>query len=440
MANGTIKTPVPNMVTSEQLMANSIASAVVPQAQGDIFSQLAEGRPDIRTTMPYEASLNNNISEPRGTTTLKALQGQLVSETRPELARRTGLTLPNLAKGPTQGIATAGSKRFLSQQQYEQAVDGGQGASAAAGDTRYVDDKGWPVSLKQLLGSRLLSPEMLKKASIGNVQKLIQVAGGTEQQRQEMQFMFQRMMLEGFVRGVDITKELSRQGGIKYTIGDYATIGVHSNGKIIFDKDWWNKKSDADKYTLFLHETGHSLLDAHHENDRSQKKKDPNRIMTPIYAGSVLRNYDKLMDQFFSESKDINKFKVQDFGQSAAYDANGYPALTGVQTGPPGTAPPAGTGEAGDDPTKGGGSSYNATTTNQYTINPAEINMAEASEGAAGVSINKMGPTQSATIMGPGGQLSGDIQTATKTFAAGMADLSKQGPDMAQAGALLKSG
>ncbi len=444
MSNGSIKTPLPELVTPQQMIANNIANAVVPAKTYDIFSQLADaGAPSVSSSVPGSTGLSANMSEPRATTTLKALQNQLVSETRPELALRTGLALPNLAKGPERGVATAASKRFMSNPQYEQAVDGGQGASAQAGDTRFVDDKGWPVTLKQLLGSRLLSPEMLKKADIRNVQKLIQVAGGTAQQNQEMQYMFQRMMLEGFVRGVDITKELQRQGGLKITVGQYQTIGVHKTvgGKstIIFDREWWNSKGDADKYTLFLHEVGHSLLNASHENNRSQKKKDPNRIMTPIYAGSVLRNYDGLMDQFFSESGSINKFGVKDFGQAAAYDAAGYPAISGVEANNTGGNPstPGNSNGAGDVPGADNPNYFGGTT--NYEINPASINVVEASEGAAGIQLNKMQPTQGQTISAPGG-LSGDIQTATKTFAAGMADLSKQGPDMESAGALLKSG
>ena len=70
---------------------------------------------------------------------------------------------------------------------------------------------------------------------------------------------------------------------------------------------------------------------------------------------------------------------------------------------------------------------------------PQTIEMAEQGGGGA-MNIQRAGTSQSQTITAPGGTLSGDIQTATKTFAAGMADLSKQGPDMDKAGALLKSG
>lgn len=449
MSNGNIKSPVPNLVTPEQMIANSVANSVVPATSYNIFDQIAAVSPngDVRNEMPASTGYASTMSEPRGTTSLKALQNQLVSETRPELAARTGLALPNLAKGPERGIATSAKKRALSPQEYAQQVEGGVGDAARAGDTRFVDDKGWPVSLKQILGSRLLSPEMLKKADIRNVQKLIKVSGGTAQQNQEMQYMFQRMMLEGFIRGVDITKELEKQGGLHITVGNYETIGVHKSSgygtsKIIFQRKWWDSKSDADKYTLFLHEVGHSLLNASHENNRSQKKKDPNRIMTPIYAGSVLRNYDKLMDQFFSESTGINRFKVQDFGKPAAYDAAGYPALSGIDSGyAPGQGGQGNNGGNGpvpgaDNPNYFGGTN---TTNNEYTIVPPTIEMAE--QGGTMGPVQKAQQTVAApTVTAPGASLSGDIQTATKTFAAGMADLSSKGPDMKAAGALLKSG
>lgn len=446
MSNGSIKTPVPNLVTPEQMIANNIANTIVPATSYNIFDEIAAAspNPDVRQTMPASTGYASTMSEPQGTTSLKALQNQLVSETRPELAVRTGLALPNLAKGPERGIATSAKKRAMSPQEYANQVEGGVGDAARAGDTRFVDDKGWPVTLKQILGSRLLSPEMLKKADIRNVQKLIKVSGGTAQQNQEMQYMFQRMMLEGFIRGVDITKELEKQGGLHITVGNYETIGVHKSSgygtsKIIFQRKWWDSKSDADKYTLFLHEVGHSLLNASHENNRSQKKKDPNRIMTPIYAGSVLRNYDKLMDQFFSESTGINRFKVTDFGKPAAYDAAGYPALSGIDTGyqPGQGTPPANPGEGGADVANV--NTNTNVTNNAYTIVPQTIELAE--QGGTMGQIQKATQTAAPTVTAPGASLSSDIQTATKTFAAGMADLSKgTGPDMKAAGALLKSG
>jgi hypothetical protein len=372
---------------------------------------------------------------------MKALQNRLT--TRDEL----GVSLPNLAYRPQTGVATSVQQKptYTRSGQFEkieQQVAGGVGNAAAAGDTQYVDDQGWDVNLKQLIGSRLLSREMLQKASIQNVSKLVNFSGGTPQQNEEMKYMFQRMMLEGFTRGVDITTGIAK-GGLNVTIGNYETIGVYkssgSKGTVIFKKDWWNGKSDADQYTLFVHELGHGVLGAHHENNRSEKKKDSSRVMTPIYAGSVLRNYDQLMDGLFNENTKSKEFKVQDFGKAATYEQNWFPPITGVSTtGTPITPQTDGTGTPNPD-----GVAPKTNTTNNYNFQPQEM-MGDGASGLDATITAGGGGGRSAGMMAnlsAPGQLSSDVMTPTKSFAAGMANLSQaNAPDMGAAGALLKSG
>ena len=424
-----IKEDAPDLVTPQMMIADRIAGIAMPSAGASIWEALGKA---YGISAKSSGGLGARFSTPGRTKRIKKIKNRLLDQfTRGEEANRFGVRLPSLGSlGPPQrGIATAGKFRNLPEEEYEElAVDGGVGDAANDGDTQYVDDKGWPVTLKQILGSRLLTSEMYEKASIQNVNKLINVRGGTQAQNEEMKYMFQRMMLEGFIRGVDITKELERQGGIDITVGKYETIGVHKyvNGQptVIFKDSWWNSKGDADKYTLFLHEVGHSLLNAHHENDRSQKKKDPSRLMTPIYAGSVLRDYDNLMDGLFKESTSYNRINVQEQSSPQQFDPSWFPALSEDLGGTGAPVP------AADKAEKSVASVVTPT-----VYGGAPSNTQTSITAGNGPQVANLGSTPTA-----GGELSSSVQTPTKTFAAGMADLSSGGADLQAAGALLKSG
>ena len=427
-----IKESAPDLVTPEMMIADRIAGIAMPSSGNSIWDALGKA---FGIGAKSSGGLGARFSTPHRTRKLKKIKNRLLDQyVRGEEADRFGVRLPSLrALGPAQrGIATAGKFRNMSEEQYvEEAVDGAtKGPGAVEGDTQFVDDKGWPVTLKQILGSRLLTNEMYEKASIQNVSRLINVRGGSQQQNEELKYMFQRMMLEGFIRGVDITKELERQGGLDITIGKYETIGVHKyvDGQptVIFKDSWWNSKGDADKYTLFIHEVGHSLLNASHENDRSKKTKQPGRIMTPIYAGSVLRDYNNLMDGLFKESTSYNRINVQEQTTPQQFDPSWFPSLSEDVSGIGGTG---GTTAPKEEKSLGN----TIVTPTVYGGTPS--NTQPSITAGNGPAVANLGATPIV-----GGELSQSVQTPTKSFAAGMADLSSGGVNLQAAGALLKSG
>jgi hypothetical protein len=77
--------------------------------------------------------------------------------------------------------------------------------------------KGLPVKLlQQRIGASLLSSRQVHSAAIGNVMKLYSAHGVSEQERLEMGFYLQRMIVEGHKAGVDIYSMIQAKGGLKF--------------------------------------------------------------------------------------------------------------------------------------------------------------------------------------------------------------------------------
>lgn len=294
-----IKSSPPNLKNLASKVASSVANSAASATSASVWDSFRQA--GLGTGVSYQSSggFGASFTAPASTQAL-----QQVKRTAPKAPSY----LPNL----------------------EESLNG-KSKTQSGKNTAYVDDDGWPVTLAQIVGSRMLTPDQLQKASIQNVSKLVQTAGGTPQQREELKFMFQRMMLEGFTRGVDITKELSKQGGLKISIDDMisgksSVIGVAKKNTVQFGGKWWNSKSEADRYTLFLHEVGHNLLNAHHANEN--KSKDDS-VMTPIYNGSILKNYNQMLGGLFKENgASWNKVGTNK-NIDPQYKAEWFPSLSG---------------------------------------------------------------------------------------------------------------
>lgn len=82
--------------------------------------------------------------------------------------------------------------------------------------------KGLPIKLmQQKIGASLLSSRQVHGAMIGKVMQLFSAHGVSEQERLEMGFYLQRMIVEGHKAGVDIYSMIQAKGGLKFgPVGD----------------------------------------------------------------------------------------------------------------------------------------------------------------------------------------------------------------------------
>lgn len=451
MGYGQIKRAPINLVKAAHVVASRVAGIVAPNTTNSVFDALREqqfrrggGLGMASDPRKYFKSDSSFYAKTDMTMRMQEQQARF----SPKTSRNT-MFLPNQYPA-RQGVATpvGSNQESITADEFMNTLNGWQSqvagapsgsAGAVSGNTQYVDDNGWPVTLAGIIGSKMLSPAQLKAASIQNVSSMINVSGGNATQRTELQYMFQRMVLEGFVRGVDITKEVAKQGGVnislKSAIGTAGlTIGISDMGlgqNVSFLQSWWDGHADPDKYTLFLHEIGHNLLGEYHHS---------NSVMASPYPGSVIKNgYDSMLNELFSSSQTGNKVPIVN-NQTPVYDQSWYPELSAIS---PDKAAPTGntTGTPSGAPAPSpvytpGSTTINTTNT---TNSPAQVNAPGASNSTIGGVGNAQVPNQNNT---PVAGMLPDI-AATKAFAAGMVDLSKSNSSqntMDMAGALLKSG
>lgn len=290
-------------------------------------------------------------------------------------------------------------------------------------NSKYVDDQGWGVTLQQILGSRMLSQEQLRAASIQNVSSLFRVEGArSEEEKQEIYFMFQRMMLEGFVRGVDITRDIQRQGGTKVVITDGAVpnatngnvIGKSTQGGVYLRGSFWRSKDDASKLALFYHEMGHELLNKGHEGSGMMKSGGGGITARTLKSGR--QAYDAYMNDFFdaSNSRGIDHLRTPVVKNvDPVYDPSWYPSVTGVDKG----YMPGSTGAT------------------QQPINQTIINNSYQPVTQAGSTIKSSLPEGTARIQAPqqtmqapqGANSQEDTMTAPDSFSANLQTMAQSG-------------
>lgn len=451
--HGKIKSHRPEMVVAANVVAARVAEMISPDNAGDIFSRLKErlgGKFNAHSRMPLNSGFKSTGSV--NETINNALRNQLPLETRDQMSTRTGMGLANLAYAPRSGVGTAAQTKPRTGEQ-EQAGFGDYQTYGTYGnqqqqtsDPRMVDDEGWSKTLAQTVGSGMISAAQFQAASFANVQAMIgqrtspwtnKDTGGvatpgtlSADEKTEMTYMFQRMILEGYVRGVDIPAMVKKMPGgqMKLSTSNSPALGYGVAGYgygAMFDKNWWATASDIDKIGLFYQEVGHAMGEADHT--RGLMKGTDSIFSADDQAKKM---YSQYLDYYFEDVKNDSSY-VEVASHTGALDAAGaqklidsnkswFPSITGV---------------VGDAKTETKTvSSYGAPMTgakSSLDMEPSTIDMLAPTIGGG---QQEQGAASLAT---PSSELSESVVAPTRTFAEGMADISKPNPP-AESGALLK--
>lgn len=333
-------------------LAGRIANLAIPSSANNIFAQLQENQvkkygmdfgnaSDPRKFFMSSNAFTDQVQLGLGSTmTLKQAQSKIMQETRAELARKSG-QLEQYTRPLQKGIATADQHKFcdhtngieLNQQNQDQWIQ----EQRTTNNIAIVEDQRWPVTLAQIVGSKMLTTEQLKAASIQNVSKYFNVVGGNYTEQAEMRYMFQRMMLEGFIRGVDITKDLPKQNNRLTVYLDPGStvasnpnnIGLSTQGTVRFNLNYMRKQNDNVKLSLFYHEMGHELLNKSHSGKEGIMKSGGSYRSGQNLLKSTA-SYNALMNDLFSSSgsRAYNHLKVPiNRGVQANYDPSWFPSI-----------------------------------------------------------------------------------------------------------------
>lgn len=396
------------------IMASRIANVALPSGGYDIFGKLRErafkkygnygGANDPRNRiMPADQYLSGNLPTLPSTQSMDEIHKKNTFNTRAETAQRefgmASMSMAPLMQGgaPRQGQA---SSYIGTQPSY--ATSGGQ----RAGDPR-VEDSGWGQTLAQIVGSGMLTQAQLQSASYANVSSMLRVDGGSAADKQEMTYMLQRYILEGYVRGVDMVRDIKEDygGSVRIQLTDGAVCGTTSTsiigcggmGYTQFRNSFWQNAGDATKLALFYHEVGHEMLNRGHAfGQQSLMSYD-------YFNNSWAKNgtlYKSLMDELYRNASGVSRFSPT--GGATRDQINQWLANENL---PPGNGP------VGSPP---GTPPSTTTTTNTQTTS--------FSYGPGGIGTNSSylgSPTQ------VGGNAASSPDDADKTPVAGML------PDMA---------
>lgn len=298
-------------IRAMQAMANRVANIALPGNRYSIFGKLREMSVKRYGNYGMANDPNTRLMPPDQYLGIKAPQlpieqaheqkrGQSRFETRDDLLRQqagaASLSMPMMGQQPRPGIGSP---------------FGGMGAVAPSGPqaagNETVDDSGWNTTLSQIVGSGMLSQQQLQSASFNNVYSMINTTGMTESEKREMAFYMQRMILEGYVRGVDLVREIKSMNGGKINISLAATVcgggadgcGTAETNTFSFRTAWWRNRDDKLKLALFYHEAGHALLNRSHTGAYSIMQVPYNQISGNWQSNS---QYKVLMDELFNNS------------------------------------------------------------------------------------------------------------------------------------------
>lgn len=356
-------------------MARRIANVVMPSSSLDIFAKLRAkaarkyGPNNLGMASDpriiQERYLASNLPELPSTLKLQKIQKQSTFQTRDDMVRQ-GVGLPSLGMpgqpAPMPGRATAAQ------------MAGAGELGGTIGDSAYVEDADWQVSLSQILGQSALTQEQLQAASYANVRSLL---GGTgdEAWKDEMTYYLQRMVLEGYAHGVDLVREIQSGGGTldinpRYWGDGYLLGCSYSNNVVEIASDRWGNFDDATKLTILYHELGHELL---------QRGDFTGGIMTYDYFGAdawVHDNYQGMVDSLFNGAVNTSgetpgtALTQDQINQMIAANPGWYPSVTGAAPGGPGTTTPTTT--------------TTTTTTNNYKLIPPTVTPWSGNAGSVG--------------------------------------------------------
>lgn len=357
---GEVKSPMPNMVTPSAVVAEKVANIAAPASSNTMWDQLGANK---TVAPPISGGYSTSVPTPAGTSKLMQMSTKLTASNDKYRGFGTAAQQKTTPLKTTAGINHSGHKHGPSGECMDgssissaewQEVAGGRGAGMNKGNTVFVDDKNWPVTLKEIIGSRMLTREQLEKASIQNVKKLISVgnphyirnskerANGTKEENEELYYMFQRMMLEGFIRGVDITKEIGKQGGLDISIKE-APLAKNPNNiglsqtisgmdQVGFNSRFWRNANEAERYQLFMHEIGHNLLNRSHASDEGDIMKSGGTIRNAKYLMKSKDSYNAMLNEHFGSA--TNKGTIAIARNKAGtgtdqFDPSWFPQLSG---------------------------------------------------------------------------------------------------------------
>ncbi len=413
----------PQRIDWMQKMASRVSNVALPNRGYDVFGKLRErtvqryGNHGLaidprKRMMPADQYLSTGVPRLPSSEDLDTQHRRSNFQTRTEIARQ-GAGMASLAPAmnaasmaPREGIASA------------------RGAGMAAGNPQ-VEDAGWGQTMAQMIGSGMLSQEQLQAASFSNVLSMMRVDGGTDTDRREMAFYMQRMIMEGFVRGVDLVRDIKEDygGSIRVQLTDGAVCGSYSTGIIgcggmgytQLRNSSWQGMGDGAKLALFYHEVGHEMLNRTHKFVPSSLM-GYDRFNNSWQKDAVV--YDQLMDELYANANSVSRFNPTNGLTPAQADTlmkanpDWFPSVSGADpsgigpNGNPNTAPPPGN---------------TTNTTNNTTIIPPTVQPASAA-GTIGASTmgGRAGTPEEASKTPVAGSL--PDMASVHSFAAGLKD------------------
>jgi hypothetical protein len=253
-----------------QIMAQGLADAVRPSFAGDHFAKIREREfnrygnygmahdPEQLKSKLSMGSQATSFTPDIHSQIAKQLNG-MISPSGPGYARPMGGMVPRQDQTPDAAIGNPMAATGVAQ--------------PAQPSTPYVNDSGWSVTLSGLLASKAFSQTQLQSASIQNMNALVKWIGGggsTEFEHQQVLFMMQRYVLEGYLHGVDIPRLIQNDyHGSGMPIGFFAdqgnTIGWGGGGQVTWSLSYWHSTDSAGQLADFYHELGHELMNEDHE-------------------------------------------------------------------------------------------------------------------------------------------------------------------------------
>lgn len=280
-------------------------------------------------------------------------------------------------------------------------------------------------SLAQTLGSGMLSQQQLQAASYSNVYSLIKPGRASEADRQKATILLQRMILEGYVRGVDVARFFKEKGGLSYSVGSprcgLSCGGTTSTGQPFVDmNNDGHYGSDIGFLNIFYQEVGHAMGLLTHTRGLmagSYQYKD--------LKGQTVANYSKWLDWFFQDIGGTSRMSSYKFQPTRGLDANQvnqiiqqnqgwFPTVTGADP------------NGGVTPNPDGTTTTNTTNTvnNYNTFVPPTVNPGAGGQTFIGDSTVESGRTQTGNTPVQGGGPGSEEGTAAslRSFAAGLRD------------------
>lgn len=360
-------------------MANRIANVALPDRAYDIFGVLREqtvrsrghdygmANDPRKMMMPPDQYLGTKVPKLPMDEELEAAHKKNTFRTRMDTVQRD-LGIRSLAPqmaGARPGIATphgghSEERHAFGKYATNQRAGGQFGGTIDSAPA--VKDSGWSTTLAQIVGSGMLSKEQIDAASYSSVLSMINTPLGDDKRR-EFAFYLQRMILDGYVRGYDLVRELQQNGNsLKiegWDRGGFNLGEAFGGNRVMFNYPRWNRLSDESKLTVFYHEIGHELLNMNHRSTGIMSYNN-------FGGGWTKSNYTGMVDSLFNNSGDWDsvsravqgqRLSAQQVDQMIKANPGMFPSLTGVD--PSGIGP---------------GGTTNTTNTINYELNPPTVN------------------------------------------------------------------